>query len=148
MTTSSRVATNQAQIRAVLDAWAVAVRAKDAEGVTRHHAREFVHFSLAPPLEYTKKTVGKALQAWFATWDGPLAYELRDMVITAGEDTAFCHGLTRLGGTKTDGQKSELWFRQTLGLRKIGDAWKITHQHDSVPFYMDESRKAAVDLRP
>jgi PhnB protein len=119
----------------------------DQNRVVRHHAPEFVHFSLAPPLVVNEPDA-KALQAWFATWQGPLVYELRDLTITAGDAMAFCHGLTRLAGTKIDGQKNELWFRQTLCLRTVADTWKITHQHDSVPFYMDGSLKAAVDLRP
>jgi PhnB protein len=50
-----------------------------------------------------------------------------------------------MSGTKTDGENVELWLRETLGLRKIDDKWKIAHQHESVPFYMDGSYKAAVD---
>jgi PhnB protein len=41
-----------------------------------------------------------------------------------------------------------VWIRLTLGFRKIGGAWKVTHEHTSVPFYMDGSFKAAVDLTP
>jgi PhnB protein len=145
--TTGTPATTQAQIRAILDEWAAALRAKNAEGVAGHHAPEFVQFSLAPPLVSTD-TDAKGLQVWFDTWQGPLAYELRDLTITAGDAIAFCYGLTRLGGTKTDGKKNELWFRQTLCLRRVADTWKITHQHQSVPFYMDGSFKAAVDLRP
>jgi hypothetical protein len=29
-----------------------------------------------------------------------------------------------------------------------GDAWTVAHEHTSVPFYMDGSLKAAVDLAP
>jgi PhnB protein len=38
--------------------------------------------------------------------------------------------------------------RQTFGLRKLAGAWKIAHDHMSVPFYMDGSYKAAIDLKP
>jgi ketosteroid isomerase-like protein len=41
-----------------------------------------------------------------------------------------------------------IWFRHTLGFRKIRGKWKIPHEHESVPFYMDGSFKAAVDLKP
>jgi PhnB protein len=51
-------------------------------------------------------------------------------------------------GTKTDGEKVDLWFRQTLGLARHADIWKIVHEHESVPFYMDGSYRAAVDLKP
>ena len=42
----------------------------------------------------------------------------------------------------------DLWVRCTAGLSRRGGAWKITHQHTSVPFLMDGSFKAAVDLKP
>jgi len=32
--------------------------------------------------------------------------------------------------------------------REVGGAWKDRHEHISVPFYMDGSVKAAVDLKP
>lgn len=54
----------------------------------------------------------------------------------------------RLSGTKTSGEKSDVWFRHTLCFRKIRNEWKIAHAHESVPFYMDSTYKAAVDLRP
>jgi ketosteroid isomerase-like protein len=42
----------------------------------------------------------------------------------------------------------DLWFRETLGFRKIDGKCAITHEHKSVPFYMDGSFKAAIDLKP
>jgi PhnB protein len=115
--------------------------------VVRHHASGFIQFSLAPPLISTGADA-KGLEAWFSTWQGPIGYEIRALNITAGEDVAFCHGLTRLSGTKRDGEKSDIWFRHTPCFRKIAGEWKITHEHESVPFYMDGSLKAAVDLKP
>jgi PhnB protein len=140
-------ADDEAQIRALIDAWAKALRAKDVDGVLAHVAADIVTFDLAPPLLSTGADA-KGLQAWFATWRGPLGYEIRDLKITAADDAAFCHCLSRLRGTKVDGGKNEVWFRQTLCFRKIRAAWKIAHQHESVPFYMDGSYRAAVDLEP
>jgi PhnB protein len=53
-----------------------------------------------------------------------------------------------MSGTKTDGEKVDMWLRETFCFRRLGGQWKITHQHESVPFYMDGSYKAAVDLKP
>ncbi len=139
-------ATDEAQIRTVIDTWADAIRRKDAGGVVSHHGPDFVHFSLAPPLQSTAADA-KGLEEWFATWRGPIGYELHDLTVTAGHDAAFSHSLNRLSGTKVDGEKDDIWFRHTLGFRKIRDAWKIVHEHESVPFYMDGSFKAAVDLK-
>ena len=41
-----------------------------------------------------------------------------------------------------------LWFRVTLGLRKIDGRWLVTHEHESVPFEMDGSFRASIGLRP
>jgi ketosteroid isomerase-like protein len=60
----------------------------------------------------------------------------------------FCHSLNQLRGTTTDGEKGDVWFRQTLCFRKIRNDWRIAHQHESVPFYMGGSYRAAVDLKP
>lgn len=68
------------------------------------------------------------------------AYQIRDLTITVGGDVAFCHSLIQLGGA--------LWFRSTIVLRKIGGEWLITHEHNSTPFYMDGSDRAALDLHP
>ena len=89
-----------------------------------------------------------ACGAWFSTWRGPLGYEIRDLKITAGDDVAFCRSLNRLSGTTTDGEKADVSFRLTLCFRKIASKWRIGHQHESVPFYMDGSYRAAVDLKP
>jgi ketosteroid isomerase-like protein len=147
MSAEKSASSPQVEIRNLLDGHAAALRAKDPDGVVAHHAADFVQFSLAPPLRWTGASES-GLAAWFSTWQGPLRYERRDIKIVDSGDLAFCHGFVRLSGTKTDGTHNDLWFRQTLGLRRIGGAWKIAHEHDSVPFYMDGSLRAAVDLKP
>ena len=47
-----------------------------------------------------------------------------------------------------DGEKVDIWTRSTVIFRKEGSTWKVMHVHSSVPFYMDGSFKAAVDLKP
>ena len=71
-----------------------------------------------------------------------------DLTLEVGGDIAFARGLGHMTGTKKDGAKVDLWARVTVGLNRRDGAWKITHQHTSVPFLMDGSFKAAVDLKP
>jgi ketosteroid isomerase-like protein len=52
MTTESAKTTAEAQIRALIDDWVKALRAKDVDGVMSHYAADIVTFDLAPPLEY------------------------------------------------------------------------------------------------
>ena len=139
--------TDEAQIRAVIEDWADALRNKEPTRALSHYASNLVHFSLAPPLLSTASNP-EGLNAWFATWKGPIGYEIRDLNILVGDDVAFSHSLNRMHGTKTDGAKADLSFRHTFGFQRIKGEWKIAHEHESVPFYMDGSFKAAIDLKP
>jgi len=150
MTTAKTKAIEEAQIRTVIDNWANAMRAKNADGVVSQYAPDSVKFILAPPLQYTRDNPfdKKGLEKWFSSFQGPIGYEIRELNITTGDDVAFCYSLNRMMATTTQGAKVDLWFRETLGFRKIAGKWTITHEHSSVPFYMDGSYKAAVDLNP
>ena len=119
MTAQSERARDEARIRALVSDWADALRAKDANRVMAHHAPGSVTFDLAPPL-ISNAANAQGLDAWLSTWRGPLDYEIRDLNVTAGDAVAFCHTLNRLSGTKTDGAKADVWFRQTLCLRRVG----------------------------
>lgn len=149
MTTEAHKTTRE-QIRALLNDRAAAIAARDARRAVAHYAPEVVSFSLAPPLRYAGDEVRDpaGIEGWFETWDGPIGYDIGEPVIEAGDDVAFCHGLTHLTGTKTDGARVDLWFRSTVGLRRMAAGWQITHEHDSTPFYMDGSGRAATDLKP
>ena len=65
-----------------------------------------------------------------------------------GGDVAYAFGLQHMTGTKTDGEKVDLWFRATACFRREDGHWRITHMHNSVPFAMDGSGKALLDLKP
>jgi len=143
MATTGAATADEEQIRAAIADRAAAMHDRDAERFVAHYAPQITKFDLAPPLAYQGPEArdAEALRAWFDTHPGgPVGYEIRDLVVTVGGDVAFCHSLTQLGGA--------LWFRSTLGLRRIGGAWRITHEHNSTPFYMDGSDKAALDLQP
>jgi len=150
VTSENNKASDEALIQTLRDQLTNAIRAKDADRLTSYYATDTVMFVLAPPLQFKgDEGPGKdGVKQWFNTFQGPIGYEIRDLGITAGGDVAFCHSLNRISGTRNDGEQTDIWVRETLGLRKIGGEWKITHQHQSVPFYMDGSNKAAVDLKP
>ncbi|MEW6268515.1 MAG: nuclear transport factor 2 family protein [Thermodesulfobacteriota bacterium] len=141
-------ASEERRIRERIASWAKALRAKDLDGLLAHYARDFVSFDLAPPLRHGGEEVRRSLAEWFPTWDGPIGYELGELTVVAGDEVAFAHGLHRLHGKKTYGTTEDVWFRATIGFRKTGGEWLVVHEHTSVPFYMDGSYRAAVDLAP
>jgi uncharacterized protein (TIGR02246 family) len=146
----TRSGSNETEIRSLITDLSDALHDKDAKRVLSHYAPGSVVFDLAPPLQHAGagESVEEGLKEWFATWQGPIGHETRDVNITADGDIAYCHGFIRISGTKVGGEHADVWARQTTCLRKIDGAWKITHDHTSVPFYMDGSYKAAVDLKP
>jgi ketosteroid isomerase-like protein len=84
-----------------------------------------------------------------ATFDGPVQLEHRDPQVTASGDLALVHALTRMTATPAGAPESfSFWYRSTFGLRRIDSEWRIVHQHDSTPFHMDGSFRAAVELEP
>jgi uncharacterized protein (TIGR02246 family) len=149
--TSTVTRNDEVQIRELLAAQESAMRAGDADGLVSRYTPDIVKFTLAPPLRFAGSAARDAdsLRAWFATFDGPIDYEIRDLIVTAGEDVAFGHSLNRLSATPRGGEhRFTLWFRSTVGLRKVDGRWLIAHQHDSTPFHMDGSLRAAVELTP
>jgi len=140
-------ADDQTAIRAIFGDRTNALFGKMADLAVKHLADDVVSYDLDPPLQHLGP--GRAeTQAWFDTWDGPIALAMAELNVEVDGDLALAHGLAHMTGTKTDGTKADLWFRYTAGLRRSGSIWKIAHQHASVPFYMDGSFKAAVDLKP
>jgi uncharacterized protein (TIGR02246 family) len=139
---------DEAQIRAAIDAWATAVRAKDVDGAMAGYAPDVLTFDVVSPLRYFGRDAGrKRTEEWFSSWQGPINCEIRDLSIATGDDVAFSHHLSRFSGTKTDGGKIDMWVRATLCFRKIDSKWMVTHQHLSVPFD-PESGQVALNLKP
>lgn len=136
----------QAVRATVEDLWRV-IGEKQAQAAADHYATDPVVYSMAPPLRQDMPAV-EALTAWFATWQGPIGIEVRDLQVFVGGDVAFTTSVNHMTGTKTDGEKPDLWFRATCGLRRVDGRWLVVHEHESVPFYMDGSDRAALDLRP
>jgi len=145
---STQIKTSEAAIRTLIEEWVKAVRAKDIDKVMAYYAPDVVVFDLLPPLQFVGAAHYRQNWAeWFASWQGLIGYEMRDLTITAGDEVAFSRSLNHITGTRTDGEKNDVWVRATVCFRKIAGQWKVTHEHLSVPYDM-ETFKASVDLKP
>lgn len=136
----------ETEIHSFIESLLEALRERDGPRILAHYDRDLVNYSLAPPLVTSNDP--KVLEEWLATWEGPMRYAFRDLKIEAAGDVAFCHGLMTMGGTKIGQGSFDFWFRRTLGLRRRADGWRITHDHESVPFAMDGSFLALTGLEP
>jgi uncharacterized protein (TIGR02246 family) len=134
----------------LLDDFTKALYAKDPTRAISPLADDAVTFDLDPPLQHGPDVVHDAarLQKWFATWEGPIVSEPVERTVAVDGDVAYAYGLQRMTGTKIDGTEVELFFRATACFRRDNGRWRITHMHNSVPFAMDGSDKALLDLKP
>jgi len=128
--------TAESRIKAVIGAWADAVRRHDLSGILAHHEQDIVMFDVPPPLQ------SRGMDEYKKTWDlffryhkPSQAFDIEELAITAGEDVAFAVAIVRCGSGTFSGPPEEggFLFRLTLGLRNINGDWRIAHEHHSVP---------------
>ncbi|WP_410619627.1 YybH family protein [Amycolatopsis sp. cmx-8-4] len=124
------------------------IHAKDLDALRQIYAADVVSFDVEPPLQHVG--VEAKLKNWARafTFFAEVAYEVRDLTLTVGEDVAFGHCFGRLSGTLGDGTATNgMWVRATFGFRKIDGDWLIVHDQASVPFDLPSGR-GVVDLEP
>lgn len=134
----------------ILTNYEAAILARDADAVLADYAPDAIGYDLAPPLVQQADTIldAQGLNGWFDTWEDDLRLAHADPHVLHDGDLAVLHCLQHMTGTKKGEGFTSLWFRSTLALRRIEGAWKIAHIHTSVPFAMDGSGKALLDLTP
>ena len=147
MKTQKSKVSDETQIRQLTDDWAKAARAKDVNSLMANYAPDVVSFDLVPPLQHKgADTARKQAEQWLATYQ-TVGCEIHDLSITTSDDVAFSHCFNHITGTRTNGEKVDMWLRATICYRKIDGAWLVTHEHISVPIDM-QTNKPALDLKP
>ena len=128
--------TAESEINALIAAWADAVRRHDLPAILAHHDDDIVMFDVPPPLQ------SRGLAEYSKTWDLFFAYhrpgqafDVEELQIYAGDTVAFAVAIMRCGSATASGPPAPggFQFRLTIGLRKVDGAWRIRHEHHSVP---------------
>lgn len=146
-TISPDVSSDVGAIQAVIAAIKAAYHAKDAAAIARHYAQGAIIADLAPPLRRRSFDVS-ATQAWLDGWDGPVELTTHELEIHVDGNLALCHGLLHTRVRTRSGEREAWWSRITVALARAPAGWRIIHEHSSVPFHMDGSFRAAIDLEP
>jgi uncharacterized protein (TIGR02246 family) len=137
---------DQAGVEALFQRLAAAHAARDADAIVAAYAPDAVIYDLSPPLG--RRGINRdEVAKWLASWDGPVLLDAMDVDLTVSGDLAFSSAFNRMRG-RQNGEDQDIWFRTTMCLRKLNGRWLIVHDHSSVPFYMDGSDRAALDLKP
>lgn len=138
----------EAAVRALLDRWRKAVIAKDLEAILSCYTPDVLAFDAIMELRFQgREAYGEHWKTCFDMMPGTMVFELRDIGIEAGADTAFGHYLCRCGFETPDGGGDAGTIRVTFGCRKVEGRWLVAHEHFSVPFDC-ESGKALTHLEP
>jgi len=134
------------EVEAVFEQLARAHADHDVDAIVEAYAPDAGIYDLAPPLG-RRGMDRDSVAAWLAGWDGPIQIDARDLYLTIEGNLAFVSALNRMRG-RQGGEDQDMWYRTTTCLRKTNGRWRIVCDHSSVPFYMDGSYRAAVDLKP
>ena len=126
---------DEADIRRLIQRWAAAVHAGELEVVLEDHAEDIVMFDVPPPYEGVR-----GLAAYRDTWPPFFAwqrqgasFEIESLEVTAGGDVAFAWALLRCGKPEELTTNPDNRLRLTIGLRREGDRWVVSHEHHSFP---------------
>jgi uncharacterized protein (TIGR02246 family) len=134
-------------VRALLDAYRDAVRAKDVDAFIAIFADDVRVFDMWGTWSHD------GIDSWremAVGWFGSLGDELvqvdfDDVQTTIGDDTAVLSAFVTFAGLSADGAElRSMNNRLTWGLRKTGGSWKVVHEHTSAPV---ELATGKVDLR-
>src|SRR5919106_3967775 len=127
---------NEKQIRTLIERWAEAVHSGDMDGVLADHADDIVMFDVPPPYDGVRG-IDAYRETWppFFEWQkhGSAAFEIVSLDVTAGADVAFATALLRCGTEEELRKDPDNRLRLTVGLRKEGGRWVVSHEHHSFP---------------
>lgn len=118
--------TNESQIRALVEAWAKAVRAGDMDGALANHTDDILMFDVPLPIQ------SKGMAEYKKTWElffkfspgGEGSFDVTELNITAEDKVAFSTALVKIFDSRV---------RLTMGFRKVEGKWLIAHEHHSYP---------------
>ena len=125
--------TDEQQIRTLIERWAAAVHEGDLATVLADHDPDILMFDVPPPEQGVR-----GIDAYRETWPGFFAwqasgavFEIESLDVTAGADVAFASALLRCGTPEQFEREPEQRLRLTVGLRRAGGRWTVTHEHHS-----------------
>ena len=124
---------NEADIHALVERWASAVRAKDMEGALANHTDDIVMFDVPMPFQ------SRGIEEYKKTWElffehnrgGQGSFDVADLRIVASDSVAYSHALVKIFDSTV---------RVTMGLRKEKGQWLIAHEHHSYPLELDSGQ--------
>jgi uncharacterized protein (TIGR02246 family) len=143
-------ADTRADIKALVDRYVAAVKAKDVDSIMKVYVpdKTLLVFDVFLPRQYVGAAAyRKDWQDFIDSFNGPIGIEVTDLEIAADKMLAFSHDIERWTGTHKQGKKVDITVRVTDVYKKIKGHWLIVHEHNSFPVDPD-SAKADLNSTP
>jgi len=127
----------EAVLRRRIAELAQAIRDKDLDHLMSFYAHDVEVFDVRASLNVTGAAAYRNnFEHWFDSFEGPLAFEMHNLRVVPGDDSAFCHYLGLVTGARPEGRRSGYWVRGTTCFERRDGDWLVTHEHISMPAAM------------
>ena len=143
------MASSDSAVRGMLDAYAAAVWAKDADAFMSLYAPEIRVFDPWGVWSYEGAAAWRGMaEEWFGSLGGErVRVEAEETRIVPGEQLASLTAFLKYTALADDGRElRSMQNRLTWVLRLEGENWKIVHEHTSVPVGFEDMK--AILARP
>jgi uncharacterized protein (TIGR02246 family) len=126
---------DEKEITELIHAWASAVRGGDLESVLSAHAQDIVMFDVPPPDDGVRgiDAYGDTWPPFFGWLRSGASFDIVELDVTAGDDVAYAWALLRCGTEDDLRKEPDNRLRLTIGLRRDGGRWVVSHEHHSFP---------------
>lgn len=132
---------SETEVKALLEGWSGATRARDIDRLLSLYATDAIYFDLVAPLRFTGVSeIRRNFLRWFDTWQSAIGVEIRELNILMSGDVAAAFMLHRTSGTLKDGREVDYWVRATVCSQRSDRGWLIKHEHISVPVDLKSGR--------
>lgn len=136
------------EIRKIIDKRISAIKNRNVENEISNYSKDVISFDVVGQLKYVGiEAIRNRLNEWLSTLDEIIDFEITDEKITSTSDIAYCSSLNHINAKTVDGNKLDMYWRETSCYKKMEGIWKITHVHSSVPFDV-ENGMASIGLKP
>jgi ketosteroid isomerase-like protein len=124
------------QVRSAISAWSRALEAKDVDAMMAHYLEDAVLFDAIPPYKVVgREAIAQAYRSCLPFFPERFVSEHRDLSIQVEGDLAYAFGLHHFAVEEPANHPAgRSWMRVSVCLRKVGGAWKVVHEHLSLPF--------------
>lgn len=120
----------------MIEEYLAAVHAKDASAFAELYAEDVRSFDTwAPGLYEGRDAIRAMAEKWFTSvGTDRIGVEFQDVRRIDGDDVAVVNAFVRFSGISAEGEElRSMTNRLTWALRRDGGAWKIAHEHTSLP---------------